>query len=226
MKNNHLQRFLNSNNRYLINELLKDKYILDIVCFIYLCNKITTIDALIDYFCIGCYANKKSITHLKDVLKTLTYFKLIVYSKKIVRLDRKGLQFIENKENVTRASTNIDYLLLNYKSLFISNALQKLESTYNKSGIDLDLIRLCRMASNKNLIRYDIIVSHYNISILFCKENESKLSLIKKSEEILKAKEINIYGKIYIICNENFYKVNFKNLDNLFNLYNVVFVKV
>lgn len=223
-RNNHLQRFLNANRKYLVNELLQDKYILDILCYIYLLNKATTIECLILYFTNETYSNSKSITHLKDVIKTLYYFKLIKVNGKIIKLDRLGIQYIEQKQNITRATTSLDYSYLNQKGIFITDSLNLLKGNFNKNGYEFNLIDLCRIDEQSKAIGKDIIITKYNIVIMFNSSNTSKKELNRKVDILLKSKLVNIDKKINILINREFYLINKTYIENIFQQYQVNFI--
>lgn len=223
-RNNHLQRFLNANRNYLVNELLQDKYILDILCYIYLLNKATTIECLILYFTNETYSNSKSITHLKDVIKTLYYFKLIKVNGKIIKLDRLGIQYIEQKQNITRATTSLDYSYLNQKGIFITDSLNLLKGNFNKNGYEFNLIDLCRIDEQSKAIGKDIIITKYNIVIMFNSSNTSKEELNRKLDVLFKSKLVNIDKKINILLNREFYLINKTYIENIFQQYQVNFI--
>lgn len=225
-RNTHLQRFINTNKSYLVNSLLQDKYILDIICYIYLANKATTIECLILYFTDKTYQNSKSITHLKDVIKTLEYFKLVRINGKIIKLDRLGIQYIEQKQNITRATTSLDYSYLNQKGMFIIKCLNLLKDTLNKQGYRLNLIELCRLDGQARAIGKDIIITSYNIVIMFNPNNTNKEELNKKADILLKNSLINIEKRINILFNKEFYLINNKYIEIIFQPYKVKCISI
>ena len=220
-RNSHLQRFLNSNNEYLIKNLLKDKFILDILCLIYLCNKTCTIDNLIYYCTSDEYEHKKSITHLKDVLKTLVYFKLILMNNKIVKLNRRAIQLIELKKNVTRATTSLDYNYINIKSQFIISALIKLKLLYYRAGKSLDLLNLCRLEGQASAIKNDIIIVDGNIVIIFNALNNNIEKLRRKANLILMNKTIDLDKTINIIYEKDAYVIDKNTINQVFNQFKI-----
>lgn len=225
-RNSHLQRFLNSNNEYLIKKLLQDKFILDILCLLYLCNKACTIDNLIYYCTSDEYEYKKSITHLKDVLKTLVYFKLILMNNKIVKLNRRAIQLIELKKNVTRATTSLDYNYINIKSQFIISALIKLKLLYYRAGKSLDLLNLCRLEGQASSIKNDIIIVDGNIVIIFNALNNNIEKLRRKANLILINKRIDIDKTINIIYEKDAYIIDKNNINQVFNQFEIKIITI
>ena len=225
-RNSHLQRFLNSNNDYLIKKLLKEKFILDILCLIYLCNKACTIDNLIYYCTSDEYEYKKSITYLKDVLKTLVYFKLIRMNNKIVKLNRRAVQVIELKQNVTRATTSLDYNYINTKSKFIINAITKLTTFYYRAGKSLDLLDLCRLEGQALAIKNDVIIIDRNLIIIFNALNNNIDKLKKKADLILTNKRTNIDKPINIIYEKDAYIIDKNTINQVFNQFEIKIMRI